>query len=439
MTGDKAAAGALASDQGLRHDRPVFPQARIPRSLRRRFAQALPGLVDETVADVAAHVPYYGRVPVADARSEVAATTLRNLQLFSRILSEGRMPHHDDVADLLAAVASRAEERIPLQEVQAAYYAGFRSGWRQLGEVARPGDLAEVIEAGQQMLHYLEFITTRVTEAYVETTTALRGSEGAARADLLAAVLREQDTAADWERAGLIRWPERTLLTLVLPEPRGRGEVGAAVASRRRSRVLRDVLGELAGATVLDGLGTHGGPVLLRGHLDRDGVHVALAGVLRGHWYGGLARLPVHAGAAAAAEETSAVARVGHHLRRTPGVYELGDLVFEVQVTRPGPARDHLLDLLRPLEEQVDLLHTLERYVVAGGRRGETAQALHVHPNTLDYRLGRIRELVGTDPACPHGLPVLRAALLARDYVAGEERRRRPAARPGPDGVPGRR
>lgn len=71
-------------------------------------------------------------------------------------------------------------------------------------------------------------------------------------------------------------------------------------------------------------------------------------------------------------------------------------------------------------------MRTLEQYVAAGGRRRETALALHVHPNTLDYRLRRVADLVGTDPTCPHGLPVLRAALLARDYVAGEERLRRP-------------
>lgn len=269
----------------------VFPQRRVPDSLRRRFATTLPGLVDETVAEVAAHVPYYGRVPVADARSEVAATTLRNLQLFARLLGEGLMPRTDDVATLLGAVSRRAEEQIPLPEVLAAYFAGFRSGWRRLGEVARPSDLDEVVESGLQMLHYLEFVTTRVTETYVETTTALHGTEGAARADLLSAVLAERETDDDWERAGLVPWRERTLLSLVLPTPRGSGEVGVAVASRRRSRALREALGEVSGATVLEDLGTQGGSVLLDGHLERRVVRRALGGVLRGHWHSGIARL----------------------------------------------------------------------------------------------------------------------------------------------------
>lgn len=405
----------------------VFPQRRVPDSLRRRFATTLPGLVDETVAEVAAHVPYYGRVPVADARSEVAATTLRNLQLFARLLGEGLMPRTDDVATLLGAVSRRAEEQIPLPEVLAAYFAGFRSGWRRLGEVARPSDLDEVVESGLQMLHYLEFVTTRVTETYVETTTALHGTEGAARADLLSAVLAEREADDDWERAGLVPWRERTLLSLVLPTPRGSGEVGVAVASRRRSRALREALGEVSGATVLEDLGTQGGSVLLEGHLERRVLRRALGGVLRGHWHSGIARLRGPSGTAAAAGETDAVARVAHHLGRPSGVYELGGLVFEVQVTRPGPAREHLLASLRPLADQPELVRTLEQYVAAGGRRRETALALHVHPNTLDYRLRRVADLVGTDPTCPHGLPVLRSALLARDYVAGEQRLRRPS------------
>jgi sugar diacid utilization regulator len=46
--------------------------------------------------------------------------------------------------------------------------------------------------------------------------------------------------------------------------------------------------------------------------------------------------------------------------------------------------------------------------------RRATAAAVHVHPNTLDYRLRHVAELTALDPATAHGLQVLGAALTAR-------------------------
>jgi DNA-binding PucR family transcriptional regulator len=98
-------------------------------------------------------------------------------------------------------------------------------------------------------------------------------------------------------------------------------------------------------------------------------------------------------------------------------VHVLGDLVMEVQVTRPGPARDALERLLEPVSDHPDLGETLVAYVDAGGRRAEAARALHVHPNTLDYRLNRIADLTGIDPADRVGGEQLRWALVVHRYL----------------------
>jgi len=334
----------------------VFTARRPPHSLRRRFARTLPGLLEHTVAHVAREVPYYGRLSPQQLRTEISHTTLRNLQLFSRLLEEGRSPRPEEVADLLRSVARRAEERIPLPDVLAAYYAGFRSGWQSMAEVARPADLEEVIEVGIQVLRYLEFITARVTETYVETTTALSSKESAARSELLHAVLAGRDRPLHWERAGLVPWTELTVITLLHGPPRGSGDLDAAVVSRRRARGLRDALADLTDAVVLDSFGP-------------------------------------------------------------TGVYRLSELLFQVQVTRPGPARAGLLEVIEPLAGQPDLLETLRVYAAASGRRGQAAERLHVHPNTLDYRLRRIRDLVGIDPTDIAGWTLLRSALLAHTHV----------------------
>jgi DNA-binding PucR family transcriptional regulator len=52
--------------------------------------------------------------------------------------------------------------------------------------------------------------------------------------------------------------------------------------------------------------------------------------------------------------------------------------------------------LRRLLEEkQVDLFRTLEAYLDAGGNGVSTAEHLHIHRSTLNYRLQRITQLSG--------------------------------------------
>lgn len=54
----------------------------------------------------------------------------------------------------------------------------------------------------------------------------------------------------------------------------------------------------------------------------------------------------------------------------------------------------YLVSLLEQLTNEPDLLLTLETYLSLGRRRGHAAKRLGIHPNTLDYRLGRIEELL---------------------------------------------
>jgi sugar diacid utilization regulator len=45
--------------------------------------------------------------------------------------------------------------------------------------------------------------------------------------------------------------------------------------------------------------------------------------------------------------------------------------------------------------------------------RRETAEELHVHPNTLDKRLERVRVLTGIEIGTTRGVAVLQAGLVA--------------------------
>jgi DNA-binding PucR family transcriptional regulator len=82
-------------------------------------------------------------------------------------------------------------------------------------------------------------------------------------------------------------------------------------------------------------------------------------------------------------------------------------------------ADDMARDALRDLDAETQasrerLLSTLEAWLRHRGRTEEVARALHVHPQTVRYRMGRLRELLGDRLDDPDGRFELELALRAR-------------------------
>lgn len=90
---------------------------------------------------------------------------------------------------------------------------------------------------------------------------------------------------------------------------------------------------------------------------------------------------------------------------------------------------DHMLDvfqetLIRPLEEhdarrRTDLVRTLDFFLGSGSRHQPTANALHVHVNTLRLRLARIETITGRSLASMDDRVDLWIALRARKTKSG--------------------
>jgi carbohydrate diacid regulator len=70
--------------------------------------------------------------------------------------------------------------------------------------------------------------------------------------------------------------------------------------------------------------------------------------------------------------------------------------------------------LLQPIEDRPEMLETLTMFFEANLASALTAQALHIHRHTLDYRLNKIAQLVGLDPRDFQAAAQLQAALLVR-------------------------
>ena len=101
---------------------------------------------------------------------------------------------------------------------------------------------------------------------------------------------------------------------------------------------------------------------------------------------------------------------------------QLGPLRFLLDAPDVEQVRAVVAEQLGPLvahEGRADLLATLRAFVAADGNVAETAPACFVHKNTLRYRLKRLTDVLGRDPAEPDAKFHLRMAFDLVDLFAG--------------------
>lgn len=85
---------------------------------------------------------------------------------------------------------------------------------------------------------------------------------------------------------------------------------------------------------------------------------------------------------------------------------------------------DFYEDVLAPLNaydkaHNAELIETLRTLLAHGGNISQAAQALHLHRNSLSYRIDRIREIAGLDPLDPDDAFHMRLALYLAPLVEG--------------------
>ena len=380
-------------------------------SLYERVQERVPVLARRMIEVFLEEVPLYSLLPREQLDGEVRAICEDNLRTFFATLIEDRMPSEGELAEPAASAARRAQERVPLASVLTAYHVGGRIGWAELVAEARPDETAELLAAVDGVQRYVQAVTAVVASCYLQEQQAISGEEGDLLRALVAALLAGEPADGLAERVGRVLPTSWLVLALELgahPDEQSAG----AVAARRKLRRLQDRLDAHVGEPVLGRLHTTGGVVLLAD----DGQPVdALVEDLQA-----AAGVDVRAGAARAAsrEEVAAAAAQASEVLRLAGpeprVHVLRDVLLDYQLSRPSEAQEHLAALLDPLEDFPDLLLTLETYLAEDLDRRRPAGALHVHPNTLDYRLKRVIELTGIEPATTCGLQLLAGAVAVR-------------------------
>jgi hypothetical protein len=394
--------------------------------LYRRVERQLPRLARAMVDRFVEEIPLYGLLPREQLEGEILDVTDHNLRLFFTMIRDGRGLDEVELQHVLDSAARRAEERVPLDAVLAAYHLGCRVGWEALVAEAKPAEAPVLVEAAGAVLAYVRQVTAAVAAAYLDEQQSIFGEERDARRSLVNALLTGAPAEGYAARVGVTLAPAWVVVELRIDEHIDETDrrVGGAVAARRKLARLVGALEAWAGEPVLSRLDPGGGQVLLPAAPDDpswmgarlaglvDDLAKAAGAAVTAAWAAADATATLPAAALQARDVLHLVRDLGH----PPGAYALSDVLLEYQLSRPSDAQGVLARLLDPIDRNPDLQRTLECYLQCNLDRRETAAGLHVHPNTLDYRLRRIVELTGLDPATSRGLQLLGAALAARRF-----------------------
>ncbi|MEU5098971.1 helix-turn-helix domain-containing protein [Streptomyces sp. NPDC020996] len=78
---------------------------------------------------------------------------------------------------------------------------------------------------------------------------------------------------------------------------------------------------------------------------------------------------------------------------------------------------------LGPVLRRPELMATLRAWLAERGSRQSVSEQLHLHRNSVGYRVRQIKNLLGTDPLLPAAAAELHLALAALDLLAADDRR----------------
>ncbi|MEV7603102.1 helix-turn-helix domain-containing protein [Kitasatospora sp. NPDC089797] len=394
----------------------TVPTAQDPSVARQRVVARIladeAGMVDAFLAAVAREIPAYANLDprqLEEVRSIIAWTFRRVLELWAVDGALGA----DDLRMFRGVGAVRARDARPLPAVLRAYRVAALAFFDRIGErFADAVSVPELSALARVWLTVLDQSSEAIFEGYESTGRILSEDRERSLRGLLTDLLLGRQSHAGTLRARLreldAELPSAFDLVVVsaADDPAGAAALVTAALDARAA-------GEPAGPeltalhTVLDGVG-----VALVKAVDPAALHRLAAG----HGLTGALLTEVTA-ATAPRDYRLAVHGVRHapaQVRAERRVLDRGDLEVVALVTGHPDADPSRVAgaVLGPLARDDSTRRTLESVIYADGAAGAAAR-LHLHPQTVRYRLRRLAAATGRDPRTPWNRFVFQTALLA--------------------------
>ena len=365
------------------------PWTALPREVAAAVRPELPGLGDEIIDAISRGVPDYARPlegPFGDALRVGVAEALRQFVEMVENPEEDRAAGRRIYVDLGRAemLAGRS-----LDALLAAYRLGARVAWRRLAAAGEAAGLdpQTLYLLAESIFAYIDELSGESIEGYAREQSAAAGELQRLQRRLAGLLIQDPpaDAAVVEEAALEAGWPLPQRLAAVMAE----GEDADRLALRLGADVIGVQVPPHACALVPD-------PEAPGRRAQLDGAFGERVGVLGPAvpWRG--------AGVSAArARATLGLLQEGAIEARDGALVSADEHSLALLLsTDRRLASDVASAALSPLDGETPasrerLSQTLLEWLRHRGRTELVAEALHVHPQTVRYRLGRLRELYG--------------------------------------------
>lgn len=262
------------------------------------------------------------------------------------------------------------------------------------------------------IVHYSREVAFAAAAIYARAAEARGAWDTRIEATVVDAVVRAETDESVISRASTLGWNTESMVVVAIGGVPDGGGVEAArqLDELRRSaaKLKLDVLAAPQGdrlVCIVGGAGV-GEPVETCERIARLQQYFAPGPVVIGPTVDGLAGAPRSARAAASGYRAARAWPEG------PPTLLAIDLLPERALSGDGHARRILASEIYPaLAANKELLETCVGFLDAGSSMEATARALFVHPNTVRYRLKRIQDVTGYNPADARESYVLRMAI----------------------------
>jgi hypothetical protein len=387
---------------------PTHPWEDLPPEVANVLRPELPALADEIVAELSHGVPDYARPLEGPFGKALRSGVEEALGRFTTMV-ENPSADRDEGREVYLNLG-RGEMRAgrSMDALLAAYRLGARIAWRRLaaaGERAglHPHTLYALAEA---IFAYIDELSADSIEGYAREQAAAAGALQRRRQRLAALLIQDPPAtpAAVEAAAANATWRLPRSLAVLVVEAQGSGEQADRLALRLGPEVLVVQVAPLIVALVPAGGRRRELEVAVRGRRAALGPTVTWqeAGVSFAR-----ARELLRLADDGAIEDSAGLLLAERH-----------KLSLLLGVDR-RLARDVADSALEPLEGETELSRerlgsTLDAWLRHRGRTEAVAKALHVHPQTVRYRLARLRELFGSRLEDPDARFELELALRAR-------------------------
>lgn len=387
---------------------------------------------------IAAEVPDYKMLDREFLDEDVYGVTYDNLTvIFESFVA--RTPAPEAALDSTRrGAARRVHQGVALKSFMRAVQLWGQAVWQGVVDVTDPANAAEreaaLVLAGD-VLRHMDQAAVAAAEGYLDELQARMSDHEVLRRDLLDDLIAgngDSDRVRRLARSLKLPLADGYVVVLVRGEDvAGDDDVAdvplaARVAMRRLVDAARQKLRPPDGSLLV---GMRGGEVValypVKSTAGVDVLHAqatelaqvvaernACVGVGGGH--PGIAAVALSYSEAREAVEIA----LGTGVLGRPVVF---DEVLIDALLRSSPHPGRILDAsVQPLltydaEREAELVPTLRAYLASGFNLTRSAELLCVHPNTVVYRLRRIRELSGRDPANPDDLLLLLLGLKLAD------------------------